>query len=65
MAFQPLPYRGFRDIYLIEIRGFSSMEALSGIKVRPKCRLCEVTVLIVTTEQANNRSRQAGVDNPE
>jgi hypothetical protein len=27
MAFQPLPYRGFRVIYLIEVRGFSFMDA--------------------------------------
>jgi hypothetical protein len=32
LAFQPLPYCGFRDIYLIELRGSSLMEARDNVK---------------------------------
>jgi hypothetical protein len=38
---------------------------VSRIKVRPKYRLCKATMFIVTTGADKDRSKQAGVDNPE
>ena len=32
MAFQPLPYRGFRAIYLIELKGFFFSGSISNVK---------------------------------